>query len=60
MTSNRPGFWFRLSDDYIPQYRDLHPDGDRVLAVQSESAFGAQRLILVLNWAEELRQRTGN
>ena len=35
-------------------------DGDRVLAVQSESAFGAQPLILVLNWFEELRQRMGN
>ena len=60
MTSNRPGFWFRLSDDYIPQYRDLHPDGDRVLAVQSESAFGAPRLILVLNWFEELKRLVPN
>ena len=52
-----------LEGDYIPEFWDLHPEGARVLAVQSESAFGAgqpQRFIMVTNFFEELRQRMGN
>ena len=52
-----------LAGDYVPEFWDLHPDGDRVLVAQSESADGgetAARFILVTNWFTELRERLGN
>ena len=53
---------------YVDEASDLHPDGDRLVVPQrvttaTVSAGGAiepQRLILVTNFFEELRQRMGN
>jgi len=42
----------------------LHPDGDRLVTSQALAANaiadGAQRLLIVTNFFEELRQRVGN
>ena len=57
-----------FAGDYFRPVIALHPDGDRVIVGQvggasttSDGAGGErERLILVTNWFEELRQRMGN
>ena len=39
---------------------DLAPDDQRLLAVRSTASEAQERVILVENWAEELRERAGN
>ena len=54
--------------DYLEGFSDLHPDGDRLVVPQTVTgatepggdATPAQRLIMVTNWFEELRQWMGN
>jgi hypothetical protein len=44
---------------YYQSNYDVHPDGDRFVMIK---AFGEEssRLVVVLNWSEELRQRSGS
>ena len=56
-----------FTGDYLVDFSHLHPDGDRLVVPQNvfaadpgEDATRAQRLILVQNFFEELRQRMGN
>ena len=39
---------------------DVSPDDQRFVMLRIDAEFGSTELILVENWAEELRQRTGN
>ena len=55
---------------YRRNFWDLHPDGDRLVIPQDVGAPGEdtaadeapepERVIVVQNWFEELRQRMGN
>ena len=52
-----------LSGAYFPEFWDLHPDGDRIIAAQlvgEADGTGGQEIILVQNWFEELKRRVGN
>ncbi len=53
--------------DYLDPFPGsvLHPDGDRFIIARSgvvaaDEAEQSERLILVVNWFEELRERMGN
>ncbi len=56
-----------LTGDYLTEYWDLHPAGDRIVVAQpvasndqGATASGSERFIVVTNWFEELRQRMGS
>ncbi len=54
-----------LTGDYVPEYWDIHPDGDRIVvaqpAAQSAVAVGGQeRFTVVVNFFEELKERVPN
>ena len=55
-----------LTGDYVPEYWDIHPDGDKIVVAQPVAASsdsqesGPERFTVIVNWFEELRERVGN